>query len=146
MTLQFIVPGPPVGKQRARVTRQGHAYTPSKTVNYEALIKQTFAAKYPGHVPWAHSVKMMVTAYFQIPKSAPKKAQLLMATERMWYPHRIDGDNLWKIVADALNGLAYIDDGQVVSGHVDKFYSSRPRLRVTLEAIGPQTISRGEAA
>lgn len=33
---------------------------------------------------------------------------------------RIDGDNLLKIVCDALKGVAYQDDGQIDSHHVER--------------------------
>jgi Holliday junction resolvase RusA-like endonuclease len=34
-------------------------------------------------------------------------------------------------VIDALNGIVWPDDNQVVSLTVDKFYSTRPRLELT---------------
>ena len=34
-----------------------------------------------------------------------------------------DADNISKIVLDALNGLAYYDDNQVVTLHIDKCYA-----------------------
>lgn len=33
--VKFIIPGPPVGKERARGTSSGYHYTPEKTVNYQ---------------------------------------------------------------------------------------------------------------
>jgi Holliday junction resolvase RusA-like endonuclease len=135
MTITLTIPGNPVGKQRARVCRTGHAFTPLRTVNYETLIRELFAVAYPNHVPWRGPVLLRVTAYFQIPKSTPKKRRAEMETECVWYPHRIDGDNLWKIIADALNGLVYVDDGQVVNGHVLKYYSPRPRVEIEIEEL-----------
>lgn len=135
MIISLTIPGPPVGKQRARVTRQGHAYTPAKTVNYETLIRELFAVQYPNHVPWTGPLLMHVTAFFAIPKSTPKKRLGEMEAETVWYPHRIDGDNLWKIIADALNGLAYVDDGQLVDGRVLKYYSPRPRVEIEIEEL-----------
>ena len=133
--ISLTIPGPPVGKQRARVCKTGHAFTPAKTVNYETLIKELFAAANRNHIPWRGPVLMRVTAYFQIPKSVSKKRRLEMEAERVWYPHRIDGDNLWKIIADALNNLCFVDDGQVVDGHVHKYYSPRPRVEIELEEL-----------
>jgi Holliday junction resolvase RusA-like endonuclease len=133
--ITLTIPGPPCGKQRARVTRQGHAYTPAKTVNAETLIREIFASTYPGHVPSVEPVVLSVTAYFPIPKSAPKKFRAIMEGERTWYPKRIDADNIYKLVADALNGLAYVDDGQIASGHVLKYYSPRPRVEIEVEEL-----------
>lgn len=131
--INLTIPGPPAGKQRARILKTGLSYTPKKTVNYETLIKELFAVNYPDHMPWKNGVSMTIKAYFQIAKSCSKKMRAYLEGDHAWYPHRIDGDNLWKIVADALNGLAYVDDGQIVDGCVMKFYSSRPRIEIELE-------------
>jgi len=135
MTISLTIPGNPVGKQRARVCRTGHAYTPLRTVNYETLIRELFAVAYPNHVPWTGPLLMHVTAFFAIPKSTSQKKRCDMHSDKVWYPHRIDGDNLWKIIADALSGLVYVDDGQVVNGHVLKYYSPRPRVEIELEEL-----------
>ena len=46
---------------------------------------------------------------------------------------KCDWDNIGKIVCDALNGIAYHDDKQVVDGQVRKFYSEQPRVVVTIQ-------------
>jgi Holliday junction resolvase RusA-like endonuclease len=144
VTLQFVVPGPPVGKQRARVTRQGHAYTPSKTANYEALVKQTFAAKYPGHKPLEGPVFMTVKIYLQPPKAIMRK--MLKDSDLDLRPTtKPDGSNVAKAIEDAGNGLFYRDDSQIVALHVLKHYAIIPRVEVSFADMG-QTISRGEAA
>jgi Holliday junction resolvase RusA-like endonuclease len=47
---------------------------------------------------------------------------------------RPDCDNMAKCV-DALNGIVWHDDAQVVSLTIDKFYSSRPRLELEAEGV-----------
>jgi Holliday junction resolvase RusA-like endonuclease len=49
---------------------------------------------------------------------------------------RPDADNILKLVADALNGVAYDDDKRVVVASVCKLWSSQPRLEITIEPIG----------
>ena len=44
-----------------------------------------------------------------------------------------DYDNIAKIIADSLNGIAYRDDAQIVDGYVRKFYSDKPRVVVTIQ-------------
>ena len=44
-TIDLVIEGEPVGKGRPRVTSKGsfaHAYTPSRTKNYEKLIQNTY--------------------------------------------------------------------------------------------------------
>lgn len=45
-----------------------------------------------------------------------------------------DADNFAKVI-DALNGIVWPDDNQVVELLVEKFYSSRPRLELTAAAL-----------
>lgn len=46
-----------------------------------------------------------------------------------------DIDNVVKAVLDALNGVAYRDDTQVIELHVRKSYSEKPRVEVCIEKI-----------
>ena len=67
-SIQFTVPGVPVGKGRPRVTRYG-TYTPEKTRAYEEKVRlcwQTQSGKsFPAGIPLlAH-----ITAWFSVPKS-----------------------------------------------------------------------------
>ena len=43
-----------------------------------------------------------------------------------------DFDNIGKIICDALNGIAYRDDAQIVDALVRKFYSDTPRVIVEI--------------
>jgi Holliday junction resolvase RusA-like endonuclease len=45
-----------------------------------------------------------------------------------------DVDNFAKVI-DALNGIVWPDDNQVVELTVEKFYSSRPRLELTASEL-----------
>ena len=73
MKIVLSVPGQPMGKARARVTKSGFAYTPLKTVNYETLIKELFAIKYPDFQPIEGPVRMTLDAWMKMPKASKKK-------------------------------------------------------------------------
>ena len=47
----------------------------------------------------------------------------------------MDGAALGKIICDALNGIAYRDDAQIVDALVRKFYSDTPRVIVEISDI-----------
>lgn len=95
MVREFIldIPGDPVPKARPRVY-QGHAVTPQRTRDAEALIGTQFRSKYPNAVPMTGPVELNL-AFYMSKRGRP------------------DYDNLAKLVTDALNGLAYQDDQQV---------------------------------
>lgn len=142
-TVSFMVPGEPVAKGRPRFSvrksKDGGAYvsvrTPDKTVIYENQVKleyreQTGGFKFPDDA----MLEIEIEAYFSIPKSASKKKRAAMLTGEIRPTKRPDADNVLKCM-DALNGIAYRDDSQIVRAVVDKFYDAAPRLIVTITEI-----------
>lgn len=133
--MKLIIPGKPMGKQRPRVLKSGITYTPKETANYEVYIKQLFATEYKMHKPKEGPLIMRITAYFPIPQSTSKSKKVAMERGDIRPTKKPDIDNIIKIIADALNGLAYLDDKQIVSCTVEKYYSSVPSVHVELEEI-----------
>ncbi|MFA5307445.1 MAG: RusA family crossover junction endodeoxyribonuclease [Candidatus Babeliales bacterium] len=132
--IKLLIPGQPCAKQRPRVV-DGHTYTPAKTVNYETFIKELYViGNYAKQLEGA--LQMTVRAYFQIPKSKPKKVQELMRQGVIRPISKPDWDNVGKIISDALNGLAYRDDSQIVQATVEKYYSIEPRVEVEIQEQG----------
>lgn len=132
--IKLIIPGQPCAKGRPRLGKYG-TYTPTKTVNYETLVKQLYIIEH--HAKQLEGqLSMTVRAYFQIPKSASKKGKLDMYECRVRPAKRPDWDNIGKIISDSLNGLAYHDDSQIVTATVEKWYSTEPRVEVEIREIG----------
>lgn len=135
MRISFIIPGEPCGKGRPRFTAGGRAYTPAKTANYETLVKWYYQQSAKGFRFTDKPLKMMVTAYFQIPASASTKKKAEMRYGFIRPTKKPDWDNIGKIIADALNGVAYPDDAQIVEATVRKFYADDPRVEVEIEEV-----------
>lgn len=124
----FEVKGKPLGKQRPRVTvRNGYAraYTPEKTVNYETLIKYAFISQ-KGDLDYLKPFSIRLTICYEIPKSKSKKWKEQALNGEIYPETKPDIDNVLKIFMDALNGLAYKDDNQVVFCAAEKIYSEMP--------------------
>ena len=136
----FEIPGEPKGKARPRFTRTGHTYTPQKTASYENLAVLYFRHAYPSAVPIAAGTEVTayITAYYQPPQKTSKKKLQAMAVGSVKPTKKPDCDNIAKIILDSLNGIAYHDDAQVVSLHVEKRYAvgavERPCVMVQLIA------------
>ena len=130
----IIIPGKPLGKQRPRVLKTGIAYTPKETVNYETFVKMLYLEKYAGKKPFEGPVSMLISAFYQIPKSASKGRREAMARHHILPTTRPDIDNIAKIIMDALAGVAYQDDKQVTSCAINKLYSHEPK--VVVDVIG----------
>ena len=134
MKLKFTIPGEPYGKARPRFNRNTRVtYTPDNTTEYENLIVLMYKQKCENFkFPDNTAIDLRVRAYFAIPDSDSKKKQK-QKLENEIRPQKPDWDNDGKIVSDALNGVAYHDDSQVVDAQVRKFYSHTPRVEVTIE-------------
>ena len=136
-SVYFIVEGEVQGKARPRFSRMGgyvKTYTPKRTADYEKRIKDSYLAEVPFQpMIWCDKqpLEIVVNAYFEIPKSASKKAKERMLLKE--YPtKKPDADNILKVVADALNGVAYGDDAQITIATVNKIWSESPKLEITI--------------
>ena len=108
MELKFTIRGEPKGKGRPKFSRQGNivrTYTPDTTANYENYVKMEY---------WNQCGQRMFA----------KGVQLDMRLTAYF-----------AIIADALNGIAYYDDSQIVDTAVRKFYSDEPRVVVKISEV-----------
>lgn len=131
----LTIPGKPLGKQRPRVLKTGVTYTPKETVNYEAVVKALYIEKYGTEKPFEGPVTMEIVALYQIPKSASKKRKEAMKRGVIKPTVRPDIDNVLKIITDALNGVAYLDDKQIIECSVNKCYAEAPAVLVTISEL-----------
>lgn len=124
------------GKARPRMnTRTGRAYTPTKTKNYEYLVRQLFLYKYPNYKPIEGSVIMTIIAYFGIPKSTSKKKEAEMLSGGISPTKKPDWDNIGKIISDALNKFAFKDDAQIIDVRILKKYAKTPKVIVKVQDV-----------
>ena len=136
MKVIFEIPGKPGSKARPRISKYTkQAYTPTKTLNYENLVKYIFITEYRDFKPFEGSVKAKITAIFEVPKRTSKKKRAELLTWNYGYPHKPDTDNIAKIVLDSLNGLAFKDDAQITRLEVIKAYGEQAKVIVELEEI-----------
>lgn len=127
--LTLTVPGRPVPKARPRMGANGNVYTPRRTQNAEH------------DIGWA--AKRIIRGR--------KTAKPVAVTCIFYVPARTKGDvdNLLKTVLDGLNGIAYVDDSQVVQASalivVD---SADPRTDITVTELPgvPHALTAGSPA
>lgn len=130
--IEFEVLGKPQGKARPRLGKYG-TYTPTKTKNYEELVRYSFKNKYKNFTPLEGALEATIYAIFEVPKSYSKKKRLELLKTTFNYTHKPDTDNIAKIILDSLNGLAYKDDSQVVQLKVCKMYGEQEKVVVGLD-------------
>lgn len=141
--VSFMIPGKPCPKGRPRYTREGRAYTPKETREYEEFVRECYATSKRtdfGEIP----VEIRILAKFKIPKSASKKRAQAMREGSILPTVKPDLDNVVKSILDSLNGLAYKDDAQVTDLKIYKRYADEPMVIVMIQAAGETSVGEIE--
>ena len=140
--VELSIKGKPVPKQSTRFTKSGHAYTPKNVTQAKNNIITQAVCQIKGYewddfLPFTGEVHILYcTFYFKLPKAAKRslKDQLRDGT-RIFKPSRPDlTDNLMKGLIDALSGIVFKDDSQIVSmTFISKQYTlDEPRVEIKL--------------
>ena len=134
MMIQFVVPGPPHGKQRPTYSQQPNGrvviFTPLKTKVYEELVRSSYM-QVAGKTFFSGPVRVDIWAYYPIPKSATGTRRELMLSGQIVPEVKPDIDNVAKVILDGLNQTAYKDDAAVVQVSGCKLYTDREPCVVT---------------
>jgi Holliday junction resolvase RusA-like endonuclease len=123
MNYKLTIPGEPVAKGRPRVYRVNgltRTFTPERTVRYEQHVRN--CAMLASFNPLVGPVRVCITANWACPASAARRKTPLL---RQWRTKKPDADNVAKLICDALNGIAYADDSQVVLLDVRKIQAAQ---------------------
>ena len=134
--IRLIVPGIPRPKARPRIFTRG-----GKVMHYSPSAKdeQAFLA-IAAHTrpirPLAGPIAVELTFYVPPPKSIPAKLRTQVDAETLPCAKRPDLDNYAKMCLDALDGVYWIDDGQIWELYARKVYSRTPRTELTVREVG----------
>lgn len=119
--VQFEIPGAPKSLLRARRAANGGMYDPKQ--NKDAKREIGMLAR--PHFPKPATGPVSVFAIFTFPRPASHRTKSGLSKNAPEYHVRTpDVDNLAKLVLDALTGIAWIDDCQIVRLHVEKLWES----------------------
>lgn len=108
--ITFNFPIDPVPKGRPRLAK-GRVFTPKKTKDFEDNIKKMASQQYRNG-PIKDAVAITVVFVIKKPKTVKRE-----------YPTvKPDIDNFVKSLCDGLNGIAWVDDAQVIEVNASKKY------------------------
>jgi Holliday junction resolvase RusA-like endonuclease len=135
--IEIVLLGAPRGKERPRMTKTGHVYTPEKTRDYEAALK--FAAKEAmgDRPPLDGPLHMTMKVVVPIAQSWPKKRQAAARAGTEFPTKKPDLDNFMKVI-DACNLIVWIDDSQIVTTNIEKRYGDKPGMWIFVSHVGQQ--------
>lgn len=122
--MYMILPIKPVAKARPRLGRNGHAFTPKKTKDFEEEV----ARLYRGAGGRMHDGALSVQVLFIY--ATPLKRKL--GTDKTTRP---DIDNLLKGLFDGLTGVAMQDDAQIVCVKARKLWGEYDAIKLIIEKV-----------
>lgn len=128
--ISFVIPGTPVPWARAGMHGRVR-FTPIPQANAIKDIQWLCKAAMRGAKPFEGPVAMEVVASWVAPPSWSNKKR----AETLWYSSRPDIDNVVKIVADALKGVAYLDDAQIVRLMIEKIVTDTAQVAVKISLV-----------
>ena len=135
LVVTFTVDGDPVPKGRPRFARRGQfvqTYTDAKTIDYETQVAMRARHAIGSTKPLEGALSVFLYLRYTVPASYSKKRKeaCLRGVE---YPKRIDIDNVYKSVTDAMNGIVYLDDSQIVEAHIKKVYAEESGANIMVQ-------------
>ena len=116
----------------------GRHFTDDKTRAYKAMVSAHGRIAFPDG-PLSGPVEVRVSAIYAAPASWSRRKREDALNDRVRPTGRPDVDNLAKGVMDALNGIAYADDSQIVRLTASKHYGHSDSVVVMVVALDTDT-------
>lgn len=136
--IEFTIPGVPTAWARAGTRGRIH-FTPGKQRRAMSVVQVLASDAMGDRPPLSGPLAMTVTACWPWPKSmSQRKRSAVGANYRTARP---DADNVAKLIADALNGIVFTDDAQVVDLRVKKLFGLSAFTRVLIEPLSEERSS-----
>lgn len=127
----FTILGSPKAWQRHRASRFSGMYDPN--TSDKAVLVSQFSDEFGKDFPMIQGeVILEIKSYKPIPKSMPKSTAALYEAGLMQPISKPDVDNYIKLIQDAINGVIYNDDAQIIKIVSEKYLSFRPRVEIKL--------------
>jgi Holliday junction resolvase RusA-like endonuclease len=135
MILSFELNLRPLAHQSVRIGRGGIKYKPKKVLDYQKYVRTLIENQLPKNFNIIHAgcpIKVNYIEYvYAYPKTMAKKRRILK-TPKVTKPDL--QDNLNKAFFDALEGLIYEQDQNIVEiNNMAKYYGPEDKIRVQFE-------------
>lgn len=134
----FSLAGEPRGKARPRATVRGgyaHVYSDPITKKYEQSIRDVAERMMCGKEPLAGALSVSLRFRLSVPVSYSKRLRAAILAGEEPYFGAYDADNLAKAILDALDGIMFLNDKQVVRLFVEKLGTEQPGVDIRVEAL-----------
>lgn len=123
-------------KQRPKTNfYTGAIYTPRETKEREKMIADAFRIKNKEWVCDEGPIGMETLIQLKVPSKESNRKKAKMLIGEIWPTVKPDVDNVLKLVMDALQGVAYVNDKQVVDEHTIKIYGEENKIKIILRKV-----------
>lgn len=135
--ITITIPGAISGKGRPRFSARGgipRVHVDARTASAETWIRAC-AIEQAGAIPIAAPVAVEIAILVAIPASWPRRKRAHALAGALWPAGRPDLDNCIKLIADALNGILWKYDRQIVRLVASKRYAEHAETRLTVAEV-----------
>lgn len=126
----------PVPQLRPRVSSRPYlrVYDPPKVKQFKSLLRSLADDQY-SRPPLLGPLSVSLTFYRPVQKSISQSERERRLTNRSKPAVKPDTDNYIKSTLDALNGVLWHDDAQIVKIIGEKRYGDHPRITVSVKPV-----------
>lgn len=132
-TISFIFYFIPKATPRARLSGFGKHFYVADAMNNRKLMEKFVKQELSDFKVITTACKFYCDCYFPIPKTMNKSEKLRAELKLVNNLTKPDWDNLGKTYSDMIQNTIIMDDSLIIEGSVRKFYSSKPRIEITIE-------------
>lgn len=127
----------PVPQLRPRVSSRGgyvRVYDPAKVKQFKSLLRSLAVNQY-ARPPLLGPLSVSLTFYRPVQKSISQSERERRLSTESKPVVKPDTDNYIKSTLDALNGVLWHDDAQIVKITAEKRYSDHPKITVSVKPV-----------
>ncbi|OPX04938.1 RusA family crossover junction endodeoxyribonuclease [Geobacillus sp. LEMMY01] len=135
--IKLIVYGEPVAQGRPRATTVNgrvRMYDPKKSRDFKHYLKLA-ASKHRPEQLIEGPISLEVKVYKPILKSFSKKKKAAAEAGQLRPISKPDVSNYLKLIEDALTGVIWKDDSQIIDCSISKYYSETPRTEIQIKEM-----------
>jgi Holliday junction resolvase RusA-like endonuclease len=139
----IVVPGEPIAQGRPKFsTKNGvfRTYDPPDSMDYKETVAVCARLSMARKQMLEGALALSVKVYRSVPTSWSEKRKQMAYAGQLRPVTKPDTDNYVKGALDALEGIVFKNDSQVVEYRqpFGKWYSEKPRLEIELKEIGDE--------
>ena len=126
----FTLDMEPIAQKQTRFTCRGgfpRAYNPSS--KDEEMVRWQMKPYAPNE-PLRGPVEVRYSFFMRVPKSTSGVQRRQMLNRKIYHIKKPDLDNLEYLITNAMKGIIYHDDSQIVRKFAEKFYGDPPKVVV----------------